>query len=63
MKVLDYHYNKLRFYKQRLNSLYKLSDVQKHYEYNRYQDLIKVDRKAIRSHIAMIREVKKLYES
>ncbi len=59
MKVLDYHYKKLKWYKQCLMSLYSLTDEHKNLFKERYREAVNKDRRAIREHIRYIKEVNK----
>ena len=58
LKVEQYHIGKVKFYKQRLNALYGLTDEEKHFNYSKYLDLVKTDRKAIRYHIELVKEIR-----
>ncbi len=56
--VIQYHINKLKFHKQRLNVLYQLTDDYKQVNNQMYRDLVKKDRRAIREHIEILKEVR-----
>lgn len=58
MKALEYHYRKLRYHRQSLNSLYSLDKYYKVITKVNYKACVQKERQSIKMHINIIREVR-----